>query len=447
MTDLGSSKLLPVRFTFATFASFTAVHPPFRMVVFKEFTMRTRFVALLGVLLSLFCSCKPPEPANGDDPEGEARSTTSRLYVLCEGLYGMNNSTLYSREMQTGESKRDVFREKNARGLGDTGNDMGIYGSKLYIVMNGSNLIEVTDARTALSLKQIPLVDAQGIGRQPRYIAFSDGKAYVCNFDNTVCRIDTATLEVEAVTEVGRDPDGICVCGDYLFVSNSGGLDFPDCDNTVSVVDLASFKEIKKIKVGRNPYTIETDAQGFVYVCTRGDYEGFNQKSVQGGFSARGDFKEKGLAGGAGLGSEKLKRAAKESKSEGYNFYRIDPGSLSVDHVFDIPVLSFCIAGDTAYLYHYDYNTSQSWIRVMDLRTQTLLPGEFITDGTKVQTPYAIAYDPNMDRIYIGDAYNYMISGSVYCFSREGRQQFALHNVGLNPSSFAFLATVDSIGS
>ena len=256
--------------------------------------MRTRLVALLGISLSLFCSCKPPEPANGDDPEGEARSTTSRLYVLCEGLYGMNNSTLYSREMQTGESKRDVFREKNARGLGDTGNDMGIYGSKLYIVMNGSNLIEVTDARTALSLKQIPLVDAQGIGRQPRYIAFSDGKAYVCNFDNTVCRIDTATLEVEAVTEVGRDPDGICVSGDYLFVSNSGGLDFPDCDNTISVVDLASFKEIKKIEVGRNPYTIEADAQGFVYVCTRGDYEGFNQKSVQGGFSARGDFKEKG---------------------------------------------------------------------------------------------------------------------------------------------------------
>ena len=50
-----------------------------------------------------------------------------------------------------------------------------------------------------------------------------------------------------------------------------------------------------------------------------------------------------------------------------------------------------------------------------------------------------------MDRVYIGDAYNYMVSGSVYCFSRDGRQQFVLRNVGLNPSSFAFLPGLDTV--
>ncbi len=383
-----------------------------------------------------FCvltACEPQRTREeGSGQEGDVHSVTTRMYVLCEGLYGMNNSSLYCRDMRTGETCQDIFRQQNGRGLGDTGNDMGIYGSKLYIVMNGSNTVEVLDARTAVSLKQIGMRDGNGIGRQPRSICFEAGKAYVCSFDNTVCRIDTASLEVEAVVEVGRDPDGICVSNGKLYVSNSGGLDYPLYDSTVSVVDLASFQEIKKIKVGGNPYTVAADSLGHVYVCTRGNYEGFNQKG-------RGPLaREQAFPDGKG-------NAGAKAGTEGYNFYRIDTRTDEVDKVFDIPVLNFRIQGHCAYLYHYDYGSGDSWISCLDLRSGNLMEGDFVTDGTEIQTPYAIGYDTYMDQVYVGDAGNFMVSGNVFGFPPGGGGcLLALRGVGLNPSSFAFWAEPDT---
>jgi proline racemase len=47
---------------------------------------------------------------------------------------------------------RNIYAEINpnvVKELGDVGNDIKIYGSKLYIVVNVSNKIEVLDAKTA----------------------------------------------------------------------------------------------------------------------------------------------------------------------------------------------------------------------------------------------------------------------------------------------------------
>lgn len=48
----------------------------------------------------------------------------------------------------------NYFRSLNRRGLGDTANDMAIYGEKLYIVVNVSSQIEVIDLQSGLSLKR-----------------------------------------------------------------------------------------------------------------------------------------------------------------------------------------------------------------------------------------------------------------------------------------------------
>lgn len=373
-------------------------------------------------------SCERPVSGKPeDDPSAAApqeNSGTAKVYVLCEGLYGMNNTSLFCWDVGSGQTVKDVFRKVNRRAMGDTGNDLEIYGGKMYAVMNGSNLIEVMDAHTGLSVKQIPMVDSDGVGRQPRYLCAYGGKIYVASFDNTVCRIDTADLEVEAVVEVGRNPDGICAAGGKLYVSNSGGLDYPDYDNTVSVVDIASFVESGRIEVGGNPYTVACDSRGYVYVSTRGDYDGFEQKPKTG---------TDGKAGSAPFS------AGQQPKKEGYGFYRIDPASGRVDRNFGIPVLSFCIYGDTAYLYRYDYNTEESAVMVMDLLSERVVQEDFIGGRVDLQTPYAIAVDPFRGQVLIGEAYNYMRSGSIYCFDRSGNLLQTFHSVGLNPSSFAFL--------
>lgn len=327
--------------------------------------------------------------------EGDLPVTEStRIFVLSEGLMNLNNSSLAMYDLSIGAKSSDYFLKANKRGLGDTANDMGLYGSKLYVVVNVSSQIEVLDAGTGLSLKQIPFFNGQGMARQPRYIDFHEGKAYVCSFDGTVAKIDTATLQIEEFVNCGKNPDGICIANDKIYVSNSGGLDFPNYENTVSVIDIATFKEIKKIKVGLNPYKIESDSEGDVYVVTRGNYG-----------------------------------------NTAYQFQRINSKTDEVVQNFDnFRLLNFTIVNDTAYMYHYDYKTGKNQIMTFDCISETLINEQFIADGTTLITPFGIDVNPINGDVYICDSKMYLTWGDVVCFDKQGRLKYNLKEVGLNPN-------------
>lgn len=364
-----------------------------------------RWLGRLGcvAVVPLLQAC-PHKPDDEPDTPPATSAQTAKVYVLNEGLYAMNNSTLSCIDLLHYRLEPDVFQKVNGRGLGDTGNELKRYGSKLYICVSTSNTVEVLSVADARSLRQIPLYNEAGVGRQPRRIAFWEDKAYVACFDGTVCRIDTATLEVEAFCRVGRNPDGICATHGKLYVSNSGGLDYPRYDSTVSVLSVATFTEVKRIDVSINPYTIEADGRGDVYVCTRGNYEEVSA----------GD-------------------------PRGYGFRRIDAETDEVVQRFDdLAVLNFTVLGDTAYLYNYDYNRKTSWIKTFDLRTETVLQESFIQDGTVLRTPYGMEVDPFSGDVYIGDAVNFIVTGCVYCFSADGKLKF-WRETGMNPEGFAFV--------
>ena len=322
----------------------------------------------------------------------------SELYILCEGLAYMNNSTLIRYSFREKKLSKNYFLTQNARGLGDTGNDMQIYGSKMYIVVNISSQVEVIDLQTGKSLKRIPFLNESGRPRQPRYIAFDKDKAYVCCFDSTVVRIDTSSLAVEAITLAGRNPDGICVSNNKLYVSNSGGLNFPDYDNTVSVIDIPTFTEIRKITVNNNPYRIAADRYGDVYVVSRGDY-----------------------------GVEK------------YCLQRISSYTDQVEQVFDEEALNFCIAGDYAYLYHFDYNNNTNWVKVLNIKTEQIERQNFITDDTDITMPYGIAANEATGDLFITEAKDRMVTGDVLCFDKEGKLKYRINDIGLNPNQVVFV--------
>ncbi len=322
------------------------------------------------------------------------------LYILCDGNYSLNNSTLALYDFSAGKQYADFFYQQSGRKLGDTGNDMQRYGDRMYVVVNVSSQVEVLDARTGVSIKRIPLFNGQ-VARQPRYIAFWEGKAYVCSFDGTVARIDTASLEVEAYARVGRNPDGIDAANGKLFISNSGGLDFGSqqgYDNTVSVVDIATFAEVKRIEVGKNPFRIRTDDFGYVWVACRGDY-------------------------GAEKGS----------------FWCIDSRGDNVMDVYNLEVLNMAFNGNLAYLYHYNSATGASSIRVFNLKTRELERSAFITDGATLSTPYGISVDKQSGDVFITDAGNFSTSGHVYCFRADGTLRYKINQVGTNPNSVVYV--------
>ena len=340
---------------------------------------------LILPILVIYCVPKPPLP----EPEPIPDTYANGLFILNEGLFQQNNSTLSYYNFKDGTFTENIFLNVNHRGLGDVGNDLQRYGSKLYIVVNNSNIVEVVDAKTVQSLKTINLN-----GKQPRYITFLDNKAYISCFDGDVVRIDTAALEVEATVHTGPNPDGICTCNGKIYVSNSGGLSAPNYGNTVSVIDPASFTVTKDITVAINPTRIKSYNNRYVYVVSNGDYG-----------------------------------------TVPYTFQKIDCQTDEVVKTYNLEVLNFEIHQNLAYIYTYNFNTMTSaWISVLDLETDEIVKEQFISDGTQLKTPYGIKVNPLNGDVYITDAGTFTTNGDIYCFDKNGKKKFSFEG-GLNPSA------------
>ncbi len=330
-------------------------------------------------------------PEGGSMPLDES---ISRLYILSEGLIHNNNSTLAMYDFETLSTATDWFGVINQRKLGDTANDMAIYGNKLYVVVSQSGLLEILDKQTGLSLKQLSINNEQQQSRQPRSIAFHDGFAYVCSFDGTVAEIDTATLSITRITTAGSNPDAITIANNKIYVSNSGGLNFPYYDSTVSVIDPVLFREIKKITIGANPSTLLANSQGDLYIATRGNY-----------------------------GNTQYQLHLIDTRNDQY-----------IKAIEGVNPLNFTIHNDTLWMYSYNHKTGESHFQRYDSHRQKLIPGSFITDNTAIQTPYGITVHPITGDIFITDARSYTIRGDIYCFTTNGKLKYRLPSVGVNPT-------------
>ena len=358
------------------------------------------------ILISLLClvACDP-EPILIPESQAIADAGHTGVYVLSEGLFNNNNSTLAWIDFGTGlpdswdipsGKTYDCFEKVNGRRLGDTANDILLYGSRLYIAVNVSSTIEILDAATGRSLSQIPMSN-HGKSSEPRYMTASGHYVYVCSFDGTVTRIDTLTMKADATVTVGRNPDGICCTAGKLYVSNSGGLDPDNPDSTVSVIDLATFSEIKRINVRQNPGSIYADGNR-VYVVSRGIYDD-------------------------------------DKKDYDSRLHCIDAENDQVIDTYDIPILRMDLHDGQAWFYGYG---SGGTIQVLDLASGQIIDSDFITDGTVIERPYAIKIEPTSHKVYVCDAANYVSPGSLYCFAPDGHLLYRIHNIGINPNTIVF---------
>jgi len=220
-----------------------------------------------------------------DEPTGKPSTSTTiaGMYVLCEGNMGSNKCTLDYLQLHGEDSLshywRNIYPERNPQAvkeLGDVGNDIGIYGSKLWIVVNCSNKVEVCDAKEARRIGQIDIPNA-------RYLAFDGGFAYVSSYAGPVVidencplgrvyKVDTLTLQKVDSLTVGFQPEEMAITNGKLYVANSGGYRVPNYDNRVSVIDLKRFELLRHIEVGINLHRVIADQHGQVWVSSRGDY-------------------------------------------------------------------------------------------------------------------------------------------------------------------------------
>lgn len=355
----------------------------------KQFRLSSLFCTL--ALVAFLASCR--EDKVNPDTEPEPVAERKGIYVLAEGSWNGNNSTLTYYNYENKALIADKFTSENGRGLGDTANDIVVYGSKMYIVVNVSSTIEVVNAQTAKSVKQIEMKN-DGVGRQPRHIVFDKGKGYISNFDGTVAVLDTATLTIEKYIAVGRNPEQLTIANGKLYVANSGGLEYlsGNYDKTVSVINLTTLTEISKINVVMNPQIVATDQYGDVYVLSTGNYN-----------------------------------------DVGPALSIIDSKTDVVKSSTDFTGGDFAIKGDTAYIPDYSGN-----VKLFNVKTETLISANFISDGTTIESIGAVTVDDLTGEVFVSDSKDYSSNGTVTCFNKSGVKQYSI-TAGINPNKVVFI--------
>jgi len=210
-------------------------------------------------------------------------------WILSEGYANSNNSELAWYDAATGVLAQKQFAALNKIPLGDTGNDLEIYGSKMYCVITGpgfgatategSSYIEVINPATGESIQRILFTDGEGNPAKPREILFDKGKGYVSSYSNEVVRIDTASLTIdEHVSLSGTLAEGLTLHEGKIYVCNSG----QGADETISVVDIETMKETALLTVETNPTGIISAGGKLFYNTNYPAYQLF-QLSVPGG--------------------------------------------------------------------------------------------------------------------------------------------------------------------
>ncbi len=336
-------------------------------------------------------------------------NAAKKLFVLNEGQMGSNNATLDFLRFQDGNYITGAFKKMNpsvGAGLGDTGNDIVVIGDEAWIVVNNSGIVEVISVKDETEVKAISIPT-------PRFIAFDDKYAYVTSYAGSyydyntysgesvkgqVYRINLKTKQIEGNVEVGYQPEGIACYKGKLYVANSGGLAsmLPPTysyDNTVSIIDAASFKVIKTVEVQVNLQRVYSDGKGKIYVTNYSNYADI---------------------------------------PSGLNMFSVDNPDKST-HIADYVSFS-AINGDTVYCVGTD--TESDWSAVHEYKAWKVKDG-VKTDYTlnlSETSPFSLyVLDDNV--LFVGDAGDYFNPGKVSCYW-NGNKLWSVQ-AGVSPGHFA----------
>ena len=359
------------------------------------------YVACL--ILAMVSSCREDfyiiPSQNQDTGVAPTRGDIVGMYVLNEGNMGSNKASIDFLDLDENKPTvhylRNIYSERNpnvVKELGDVGNDIKIYGSKLWIVVNVSNKVEVTTADSCKRITQINIPNC-------RYLAFKDGFAYVSSYVGPVkldqdaplgmvYKVDTVDFKKKDSVVVGYQPEALCIVDNKLYVANSGGYRAPNYDNTLSEIDLTTFKEIRKIKVGLNLHHCQVDHYGQIWVTSRGNYN--------------------------------------DVPSRIYWLYKGHNQLYEVIDSIDTPVSGLSIVGDSLYYYGSAWNSATATNTIsyglINVRThQTIETNLFSAPQIKdVTMPYGIMVNPTERDFYLMDAKNYVSSGSLLHFKPDG---------------------------
>lgn len=347
----------------------------------KDTLRNTRIIFTLLISITLnACVDNPESPETEDQPVA-----SEAVVVVNEGLWGQDNTSVSVYQRDTGTIQHNLFQTRNpGLRLGDTAASMRIVDNRGFIVMNGSNTIEIVDIPTFESMGRVLLPN----NPSPRQIVVvNDSIAFVTAlYTDMVLRVNIGNGVITDRIPVGPAPEGILAYGDNLFVTNSGLGDVRAAEEgagTLSVINRFSLTETTRIPVLPNCTSIEPGADDLLYIGGSGFY-------------------------------------ATDTTS---GIVRFDPVQLTPLDTLTIAQnpRNFVLASNMN-----GYVLTNNAVRKFNAQSANMESSEFIplnkidSDGYL----YAVALDEVSEELFISNARNFTTNGEVVCFDFGGVEKY-----------------------
>lgn len=360
--------------------------------------MNKKISIILLTLTFIACVKEPTEPTNAP-PKFES----SGVYILCEGLWGMNNASLSRYSFLEDNIYNNLYEKvNNGLKLGDLANDLVTYKGKGYISVSTSKTIEVFDLTTCINKGRIIFEDK---GEPRKIIIINDSTAYVTRLSShSITKFNPTTLDVTSnKIIVGPAPEGITSFDNRVLVVNSGYGDYlanaPKA-STISVIDINSDLEIATIQTGTNPIEILYNRNRNAFYVAY-----LNLPSLREKYDSLGGIIE--------------------YDADSYQIlrhWRCNPRSLILSQ-----------NGDS--LLFLDDNT----ITLIKLNVSNAHKKPIITNPNVNEIWYCINYHSSDGSIWIGNAKNYVVAGELIIYkSILDLNNYRKYPVGVNPNKIVF---------
>lgn len=352
----------------------------------------------LLLLLALFStliiqSCDDDEPAPIQPGE-------EGFFVVNEGGYPNDNTSISFYDRKKNEMTNDVFFTVNNRKLGVQAQSLSVFEGKAYIMVQGSNKIEVINADD-YTLQATIKEDIES----PRYfLGISSTKAYVSDWGEdgatgTVKVIDLGTNTVTKSIPTGQGANKMLKVGNAVYVTTAGGF---GKDNTIKIIDANTDAVTSTITVGDNPNSILQDAAGNIWVSSSGAVVYNEDWSIDVENSTKGSI-------------------SKITNNE-------ESLRLEVDAVVYGGAQNLCISPDGTTIYY----TFNGKVYAMATSSSSLPASPLITKGY-----YGLDVDPFNGNIIGAHAPNFSSAGVIEIRDPNG-SLLDTYTVGIGPNGVAF---------
>lgn len=352
-------------------------------------------VAYLAILAG-GCVSDPNAPA----ASGVISSGNQKAYVLCEGIWNMDNSRIDCYDLAKDSLFENIFAAANpGLHIGDLAFSFARFGDTAFVSVTTAGVIyaiRLSDFRSCGMIK----LDGDPA---PRKIFIQNReKAYITNlYDSSVTVFNPTTLALYPTKiQVGPAPEGITGAGDMLFVANSGYGDYladKPLAGTISVINTTNNSVITNMYCGPNPIELLYNKSNRRLYAVY--YHLPSAKDSVGGIVEYNidDFSE-------------IRR------------FRCSAHSLKQNN-----------AGDTLYY----LNNDGLWS--VPIGQRALSAEKIIDNPTRTHMWYSVSISPFDNSFWIGNAKTYAVKGEIIVYSSGDLSQPKFRfPTGINPNSVLF---------